>query len=100
MFDTAWDCQIDDAVTTLRQDQIEDYQYWFDTVATVEAGYDPATYKPITLPALDAWVSRCKSNPYPKEATSHASLSRRRVTPNRDVRHELLPNVWTDFRVI
>lgn len=61
--DIAWDTEIEDAVIHLRQADIQDPAYWYETVETVEAGYDPSTQKPITIPALEAWITRCKSPP-------------------------------------
>jgi hypothetical protein len=71
----AWDADITAAVLSLTRDQIADPEYWFSTVEIIEAGYDPATRKAITLSALEAWVARCKTQPI-TEDPSHASTPR------------------------
>jgi glutathione S-transferase len=59
----AWDSDIELALLLLKRPQIADHAYWYATVDIVEAGYNPDTNKPINLPALEAWVSRCKTTP-------------------------------------
>ena len=62
-----FDEQIDEAIITLKQRQIKDYDYWFNTVEIVEQGYDPKTKKRIDLDGLHAWLERCKQNPHDQE---------------------------------
>jgi hypothetical protein len=77
-----WDSDIEAAMLSLTRKQINDPDYWFATVEIVEAGYDPATNKLINLPALEAWVSRCKSSP-PEEGNPDDTQSPpRRVSPS------------------
>lgn len=71
----AWDADITAAVLSLTRDQINDPEYWHSTVEIIEAGYDPATRKAVTLSALEAWVARCKTQPI-NEDPSHASTPR------------------------
>jgi hypothetical protein len=80
----AWDTEIEKAIIRLRQADIQNPAYWYETVETVEAGYDPTTRKPITISALEAWVTRCKSPPpQDEEDPTHDSPPRqsRRVQP-------------------
>jgi len=81
----AWDTDIELAILSLKRPQIADHAYWFETIDTVDAGYDPETNKPITLTALEAWVNRCKSSPAEEGTYDTSSTPRRRVTPNRTV---------------
>jgi hypothetical protein len=84
--DYAWDSDIEAAMLSLTRKQINDPEYWYGTVDKVDAGYDPATNKPITIPALVAWVNRCKSSPVEEGNTDDTSSTpRRRIAPNRTV---------------
>jgi hypothetical protein len=62
-----FDEQIDAAVMSLKRHQINDPDYWFDTVDIVSEGYDPKAKKRIDLDGLHAWLERCKQKPHDQE---------------------------------
>lgn len=72
----AWDTDIELAMNSLPRAEIADPDYWFDTVDTVERGFDPATRERLTTTALKAWVARCKVAPTADKETAHASPPR------------------------
>ena len=82
----AWDSDIEAAMLSLTRKLIADNAYWFDTIEIVEAGYDPDTRKPITIDALEAWVTRCKTTPAEEGNTDDTPSTPRFISPkNRTV---------------
>ena len=79
--ESCWDHDIHEAILSLTSEAVRDHTYWHRTVDRVEAGLDPEKTQTLTMTALRAWVTRCKSEPTHTQEEPANDRKTRRVSP-------------------
>jgi len=81
---SCWDHDIEEAILSLTSDAVRDHTYWHRTVDRVEAGLDPEKTQTLTMSALEAWVTRCQTEPaQTQEEPANVERTTRRVSPQK-----------------
>ena len=89
-----WDVDVRLALNDLllNRNKIRNPDYFYATVDLVEDQIDPATRQPITMSGLNAWVTRCTTDPNDgdpdyEDHPSHPDVARRVFQDAPEVRN-------------